>query len=624
MSKERMRLEKYFPLKAPGIPRLSSALGELESGWLAGALLVAASLKAILLAVGVVPFNADEAVVALMARHILHGARPVFFYGQAYMGSLDAFLVALGFRIFGESVWVLRFVQILLFLGTLATTAALGKAALGSRRAGVIAAWLLAIPAVNVTLYTTVSLGGYGEMLLLGNLILLTALRIANQISASRPPANGLWMVFGFLAGLGLWAFGMSLVYSLPATLFLAWRIWKTGPVTDPARLRVPAALRRQPTQRDRVAFWARCGGWVALGALAGASPWWGFALRNGPESLVSELLGGAVAGVDGSSYVVQVARHLFNLLVLGLPAAFGMRPPWEVRLLALPLLPLAFAFWLGAVAFSIQRLFRLARGQELIRRYARQRSVLSGGVSLSLYSQTPPCREVFFPEVTARSQASHWLLAGVPVALFAGFAITPFGIDPSGRYLLPLAVILSLFGAETILYLRSAWGKWAYSLVGLVLAFNAWGTLESALLNPPGLTTQFDAQTRLDHRSDPELIRFLLANGEYTGYTTYWIAYPLSFQSEEELVFVPELPYHLDFRHTRRDNRYEPYARLVSRAGQAAYITANHPALDERLRAGFQAKQVDWREVEIGDYRVFYALSRHVRPEELDLAPNP
>jgi hypothetical protein len=37
-----------------------------------------------------VPLNSDEAVVGLMARHILDGKRPVFYYGQAYMGSLDA------------------------------------------------------------------------------------------------------------------------------------------------------------------------------------------------------------------------------------------------------------------------------------------------------------------------------------------------------------------------------------------------------------------------------------------------------------------------------------------------------------------------------------------------------
>ncbi len=51
-----------------------------------------------------------------MARHILGGERPIFFYGQAYMGSLDAWLVAAGFWFFGQQVWVIRFVQILLYL----------------------------------------------------------------------------------------------------------------------------------------------------------------------------------------------------------------------------------------------------------------------------------------------------------------------------------------------------------------------------------------------------------------------------------------------------------------------------------------------------------------------------
>ena len=59
----------------------------------------------------VVPFNSDEAVVALMARHILQGERPIFFYGQAYMGSADAYLVATGFWVFGEQVWVIRLIE---------------------------------------------------------------------------------------------------------------------------------------------------------------------------------------------------------------------------------------------------------------------------------------------------------------------------------------------------------------------------------------------------------------------------------------------------------------------------------------------------------------------------------
>jgi len=204
------------------------------------------------------------------------------------------------------------------------------------------------------------------------------------------------------------------------------------------------------------------------------------------------------------------------------------------------------------------------------------------------------------------------------------GFVLTPFGVDPSGRYFLPLAVVLALFGAETVLHLRRAWGRWAFGLVGLVIAFNAWGTLECALRSPPGLTTQFDAQTRIDHRYDQALIRFLIDNGEYYGYSNYWIAYPLAFQSQEALIFVPDLPYHLDFRHTARDNRYETYARRVAEAERAAYITARHPALEERLREKFSNLGVGWREQQIGEYRVFYGLSRHVRPGELDLFPSP
>ena len=64
-------------------------------------ILFAIALKVYVSPVDITPFNADEAIVALMARHINQGNIPIFFYGQSYMGSLDAILVAIGFRIFG-------------------------------------------------------------------------------------------------------------------------------------------------------------------------------------------------------------------------------------------------------------------------------------------------------------------------------------------------------------------------------------------------------------------------------------------------------------------------------------------------------------------------------------------
>ena len=196
---------------------------------LAGAVFVSVVLKIGLLAAEVVPFNADEAIIALMAKHILQGDRPIFFYGQAYMGSLDAYLVALAFKLGGIQVWGVRLVQIVLYSLTIATTAFLGKYLTGKWKVGVLAAWFLAIPTISMTLYTTVSLGGYGEMLLIGNLILLTTLKIVRDFSGEQKKVSIIpWFGLGLLSGFGLWVFGLTLVYSIPAFVYLVWYWMRT------------------------------------------------------------------------------------------------------------------------------------------------------------------------------------------------------------------------------------------------------------------------------------------------------------------------------------------------------------------------------------------------------------
>jgi hypothetical protein len=211
-------------------------------------------------------------------------------------------------------------------------------------------------------------------------------------------------------------------------------------------------------------------------------------------------------------------------------------------------------------------------------------------------------------------------VLVAVMLTLLVGFILTPFGADPSGRYFLPLAVPLSLFAASLILDLVNRYGKWAYGLTALLLVYNLWGTVQSAMRFPPGITTQFSSETRIDHRFDTALIEFLRQEDETRGYGNYWISYPLAFLSREELIFVPRLPYHLDFRFTERDDRYAPYDELVAQSDRVAYITTNHPALDERLRWGFTQKALTWQEIQIGDYHVFYDISAPIRPEEIGL----
>ena len=142
--------------------------------------------RSILLYLDAFPFNSDEAVVGLMAKHILEGERPVFFYGQAYMGSLDAFLVSFAFKIFGIHVWVIRFVQIFLFSLTLISFYMLVIIAFDDYKIAFFSSLLLVVAPINLILYTTVSLGGYGEAFLFGIISILVSISLIKQFQISQ------------------------------------------------------------------------------------------------------------------------------------------------------------------------------------------------------------------------------------------------------------------------------------------------------------------------------------------------------------------------------------------------------------------------------------------------------
>jgi hypothetical protein len=540
--------------------RLKLTWGMVAS--LTGVILVAVLWKVILLKVGGFPFNSDEAIVALMARHILDGEIPIFFYGQAYMGSLDAFLVAAGFKVLGESVQAVRYVQILIYCGILLTTFWLAFLVLRSFRAALFSILLLMIPTVNMTLYTTVSLGGYGEALLIGNLILCIGyLSVKAEENRKSFTERLVYLIgWGILAGFGLWANGLTLVYSVPVGIYLITIIRRFEKTSK----RVPLLLA------------------IILGGLLGAAPWLIFAIQNSPGQLLQELFGSAVA-VEGGTYLSRVFLHLVNFLLLGIPVTIGFRPPWEVRWLALPLIPFVAFLWFMVIKFWIQNEINQEKEKDRFR----------------------------------------LVLAGVAMCLILMFILTQFGVDPSGRYFLPLSIILAVFGGDFI-HKGTQKNIWKWGALILIIGFQLIGTIQCIQRNPPGITTQFDASTVIDHRYDYDLIEFLKENNEIRGYTNYWVAYPLAFLSGEDLIYTPRLPYHLDLRYTSRDDRYLPFDILVNQSEKTALITIKNPALDNRIREILMGKKVNWREKTIGDYRVFYALSTPLRESDLNFSVQP
>lgn len=517
-------------------------------------LMLAVAVRALLLSLEVFPFNADEAVVGLMARHVLRGSLPTFFYGQAYLGSLDPLLVAGAFAALGESVASIRAVQVLLYLGTLVTSVILARRLGFGPGVGALVGLLLAVPPVVVTLYTTVSLGGYGEALLLGNLLLLGALTLLDR---DYPPIA--WLGWGALAGFAFWVFALTIVVSLPCALVLGIR------------------LVRESSLRSSMARLAS----GVIGGILGAAPLVLWSIRNGFTPAVREVLGSAISGASPANLLASVGSHAVNLALFGPTVTLGLRPPWSPELLGRPLTPIAALVWVVLIGFGL-------RASSWARAHKDGRPLLSG----------------------------------VAVTLAAGFLLTPFGADPSGRYFLPLAVPLAIVAAVGAAELAARVSfRWAAAAVGSLLVFQAGAHLEAARL-PSGFTTQFDATTVFDRSQDRQLISFLIREGEAAGYTTYWVAYPLAFLSQEELVYVPHLPYHADFRYTSRDDRYPPYTGRVAAAGKVAYLTAGQPWLDNYLSHEFGRLGVAYRVTTIGEYRVFHSLDRAVRPSEIGLGP--
>lgn len=268
-------------------------MGKIFS-WLP-AIIITVIFRTWLLLSGAVPFNGDEAVVALMARHITQGARPLFFYGQSYMGSLDAYLIAAGFSLFGEAVWVIRVVQILLYAAFLFTAWLLAKRLLVDERAAGITVLLMSVPPVMVATYTAATLGGYGETLVFGNLILLFGYEVVYGEWRERPAA---WLGLGVVGGLAFWTLGMSGAYLLPVGIAGLLNLKKL----KPAHIL------------------------LAVGAfVAGSLPWWIENFRN-DWSALAFLLGRSELRLP----LPTPAERLIGYFFLGLPTIFGFRRPWE------------------------------------------------------------------------------------------------------------------------------------------------------------------------------------------------------------------------------------------------------------------------------------------------------
>jgi hypothetical protein len=156
----------------------------------------------------------DEMMVGLQAEHILRGQLPLYYFGQPYLGSLDAYVAALIFRFTGPAVWAMRLetipISLLMVYLTWRFAAILAETAHLSARLRTTFMTIAALVAAFPPLYDLameLRVGGYMGAFVIMLWLLLCAFRLTQRWGqqASWRELAWRWVGIGLLVGLGLW-----------------------------------------------------------------------------------------------------------------------------------------------------------------------------------------------------------------------------------------------------------------------------------------------------------------------------------------------------------------------------------------------------------------------------------
>ena len=184
--------------------------------------------------------NSDEGTMGIMTLHIAyHGEHPYMFYGQDYMGSLEAFIGAILFQFFGPSLFTLRLGVILLVTLFLVSMYLL-TSLLYSKGLALVTLAILSLGSNMVLTREIMSTGGSSQTLLFGALAFLLAAWLAFTRGEDLSSSVGPWRLIGYIGwglvvGLGLWCDLVVLPFFAMAGLFLVlfcWRdLWSLAPL---------------------------------------------------------------------------------------------------------------------------------------------------------------------------------------------------------------------------------------------------------------------------------------------------------------------------------------------------------------------------------------------------------
>ncbi|MET7864806.1 hypothetical protein [Micromonospora taraxaci] len=497
--------------------------------------------------------NSDEATFGLAALHIGQGReRPVFLYGQHYMGMVESYLAAPLVAVAGPSWPVLRLPMLALYALFLYLIHRLTRRICTPWFATFVVG-LLVLGGERVVRDQLTVVGGRPEVKPAVLLMLLITVGLAAGTIRRRRLAV---TAFGLLVGLALWSDWLILPYLAVAGLALVW------------------AARRELL------------GWSGLllvaGVAVGVAPMIVDNLRAGP-------------GDDSLSVFREISTKA------------GPLPPWSDRIRGglLEGVPLAHGLcpvdgcgrwqqWFG-VLYPVLLVAGAVFAALAYRRAARPREEQAGRAAAgSRGARVGPVVQlalVVGAALTLLSYVRSPLAATSPLDNARYLSVLQLSLP---AVLWPLWVVAVACWRGTV----GALGRLAGALSTAVLA----ALTATALLITVLFAATGTAASRTEERQARELAAALRANGPHQVYGDYWTCNRLIFNTNETVVCGV-----LDGDLSPGQNRYLPYWRQVGRAERPGYVTEVDSPMDRRLRR-LLADRADAAPVrEVGGYRVYH-----------------
>ena len=518
-------------------------------------LVLAVSLRVLLAYLGWPNMDSDEGTMGLMARHVAYrGEHPIFFYGQPFMGSLEAYLGAAFFRLSGSSLFALRLGVIVLFACFLVTMYFL-TSLLYTKKLALVTLVLLSLGSSEILFHQLEAAGGYPETMLFGALLLLYASGLA--LSSGHGPtlaklgwrniAYGDW---GVVVGLALWSDPLVLPFVVMAGLLLIFFCHAELRRSTVLSLLLGLVIGLLPVIVYNLTVPLQQGSWNVVGAI--------FSYGSSQKAIGLPSLG----------------QRIIATILVSLPVATGVNP----------LCPLYHGnAWPLSGSSS---------------RYVIQCTVVHGAWGLGfiiLWTVAVLLTIRYYWKLRLRSKEASWSAEERQVAIrrmarlmllgSAGLTVFIFAISaPSGQVPWPASRYLVGVLIATPALLWPLWGtvKWQSGRFTTVMGVLRYGVLlligTTFLLGTVNTFRQIPS-AQAGTRQQLELVHDLMRIGATRIYSDYWTCDRIIFQSEEQIIcsvvneqLQPDLDRYLPYRAIVNSDPHPAYAFPVDSAQAVAF----------------------------------------------------